>query len=198
MPEAACSCRDYPDIRLSRAEVLGRAKAFKALASRLTLVAANPDREHRLFTCSPCGAFWQGARALHVGTKPYLFRVPSVCPSSWLETRFVDPDEILVFVAGLDRYLERNQFALAQVACAHTPCAALAIRHSVHCLLHHIEALQASHLLPQLPVGRWFGPYVPLGPDAFIRHVTALQSDLARVTQPGLTPGSTGLATLAG
>lgn len=186
MSHTYCDCSTYSDLRLQRSDFAARLKATKGLSARLALTATHPDGEHSYHSCSTCGQSWQRARALHFGTKPYFFAVPTAAPAEWLLQRFVDPDEVFAFVLGIDRFLDHTRFSLSASACSHVGCACRAIAHSVHCLSHHVQALQSARLLPRLPDGRWFGPYEPLGPEAFTRYLAEKHDAISSATAPAV------------
>ncbi len=179
MPTPACDCAALAELRLSREAFTTRFKATKALAARLGSGIAHPDGEHSLHSCPSCGSHWQRAKALYFGTKPYFFCIPPVDQAAWLLSPFVDPDEVFAFVTSVDRFLDRTAFSLGSGACSHAGCTSTAIALSVHCLSHHVRALQAARLLARLPSGRWFGPYESLGPAAFERYLAEKQATLA-------------------
>src|SRR5687768_4913901 len=95
----SCECDRFPDIELAREAITKRARTTGAIRKRLQLVSEHPDREHKFYRCSQCNASWQLANAWNWGAKDYIFRVPSVEVGAWLQERFVDPDDLLIFIA---------------------------------------------------------------------------------------------------
>src|SRR5450756_2480805 len=136
---SACDCDAFPDLLLERKSITSRAKQQRSLTERLIRVASHSDGEHRLFHCPHCGTYWQGASAWALGAKPYMFRVPATTEEEWLRDRFVDPDDVLVFVALTERFLKAQQFGHAGTVCATKGCGLTAIKLSVFCLRHHVE-----------------------------------------------------------
>jgi hypothetical protein len=171
-----CDCSTFPDLLLERKSITSRAKLQRALSNRLALVSSSPDAEHRLFHCPQCGAHWQGASAWALGAKPYMFRVPDTTAEEWSRERFVDPDEVLVFVALVERFLKAQQFGHAGNVCASQGCGLTAVTLSVFCLRHHVESLQDSKLLPRTPQGKWFGHYLSFRPEHLQRWLAEVQA----------------------
>jgi hypothetical protein len=173
---SACDCNAFPDLLLERKSITARAKQQRALVGRLLLVASHPDAEHRLFLCPLCSTYWQGASAWALGAKPYMFCVPSTTEEEWVRERFVDPDEVLVFVALMERFLRSQQFAHSSSVCATQGCGLAAIKLSLFCLRHQVESLQQAKLLPGTPEGRWFGHYLSFHPDYLQRWLAETQA----------------------
>jgi hypothetical protein len=121
------------------------------------LLAKDSTGEHRLLRCSVCDQHWQVSRAWNWGNDPYAFRIPSVSKEEWLQDRFVDPDELLIYAALLE------SFPLDELSgnpCHEPGCARSSLSQSIFCAPHHLRQLQAAGLFPGYPPGRWFPPYV--------------------------------------
>lgn len=135
------SLTDYPHIEFTRDAVGKRAKVTKGIISRLSLIAEHPDGEHRLYRDEKTGEFWQYASAWNWGAKPYCFLVPEIDPGDWKEERYVDPDEMLIYVALMQQFLS------------------VPTNREISDLPKHVRSLQRIGNLPKDPEGRWFGPY---------------------------------------
>ena len=135
------SLQQYPHIEFTREAVSKRAKETKGIISELELVAKHEDGEHRLYRNKETNEFWQYASAWNWGAKPYCFLVPEIAPDEWKNERFVDPDEMLIYVATMQRFLS------------------VPTNRKIKGLKKHIESLQRIKRFPEEPIGRWFGPY---------------------------------------
>ena len=159
----ACSCSSFRDLEFVRKDISKRIKESRSLRKSLELVSSHTDAEHKLYRCQSCGQMWQGSRAWNWGNDEYLFKVPIIEVADWLENVFVQPDELLIYVAVVGEYWHRNRFDLSEKICRAQSCSRNAIANSVLCLRHHMESLQRAHMLPTSPVGRWFPPYEESG-----------------------------------
>lgn len=155
-----CTCATYPDIEFLRSAVRERIKASRALKKSFTLVAKHSSGEHKLYSCPDCAQLWQGSRAWNWGNDEYLFRVPALRIEDWLREVFVQPDEMLIYVATMRSILDAGRFVAGTGACVVHACESVAVEGLATCLHHHVQALQDAGQLAQEPVGRWFGPYV--------------------------------------
>ena len=135
------SLPDYPHIEFTREAVSKRAKATKEILSRLRLISEHPDGEHRLYRDERTNEFWQYASAWNWGAKPYCFLVPEIDPDEWKAERYVDPDEMLIYVAMMQEFLS------------------VPTNREIIDLPKHVQSLQRIGNLPKNPEGRWFGPY---------------------------------------
>ena len=155
-----CNCKDYPDLEFKRSDISKRIKVTPTLKKSLSLVAKLPDNTdlHKLYICESCGQQWQLSRAWNWVNEPYLFRVPSVSAEEWLTLPYVQPDEMLIFIAVLEGMTPLLR-QLQELQCRMEPCRNKAIVGSVFCPQHHIESLQAVPSFPAYPRGRWFPPY---------------------------------------
>lgn len=131
----------YPHIEFSREAVSKRARQTKGILSRLTLLAKHSDGEHRLYRDEKTNEFWQYSSAWNWGAKPYCFLVPEIDPEVWKEERYVDPDEMLIYVAMMQQFLS------------------VPTNREISDLPKHISSLQRIGSFPKDPEGRWFGPY---------------------------------------
>jgi hypothetical protein len=131
----------FPHIEFTRDAVSKRAKETKKILPRLVLIAEHPDKEHRLYRDDDTKEYWQYASAWNWGAKPYCFLVPEIETEDWVKERYVDPDEMLIYVAVMAQYLS------------------VPSNRAIPNLAHHIQSLQRIGNLPKEPEGRWFGPY---------------------------------------
>lgn len=170
-----CTCGEYADLKLDRADISRRSKQSKRLRGILNLVTEHREGEHKLFRCSTCEQLWQQSRAWNWGNIEYLFKVPPIAVRDWESLPYVAPDELLIYAAVLDRFLAGKTFRPTEAKCRHEGCAKQAVELSVHCLRHHIESLQRIGNLPKTPAGRWFDPYRNISPETLDRHIEAKQ-----------------------
>lgn len=154
-----CDCPRFEPLALTRDAVNQRARETKSLKSRLEQIAEHPEGEHRLLRCPLCGQLWQRSLAWNWGNKEYLFCVPEIEYESWISEPFVQPDELLIFAAVVERFLENASLEPREARCRREGCREPAVKLSAFCRLHHIKNLQAARQLPQSPTGRWFAPY---------------------------------------
>lgn len=136
------SLSQFPHIEFSREAVSKRAKETKAILARLSIIAKHPDGEHRLYRDETTNEYWQYSSAWNWGAKPYCFLVPELEIEEWTTERYVDPDEMLVFVASFEQFL------------------AAPTNKQIPDLPKHVRSLQRIGNLPKNPEGRWFGPYM--------------------------------------
>lgn len=155
-----CTCATYADIEFLRSAMRERIKASRALKKSFGLVANHSSGEHKLYACPDCGQLWQGSRAWNWGNDEYLFRVPAVDIGEWLREVFVQPDEMMVYVAAARSLLDEGRFVAGTRACTVHACDRVAVEGLATCLQHHLRALQNAGQLAKDPTGRWFGPYV--------------------------------------
>lgn len=135
------SLKKYPHIEFTREAVSKRAKETKEILSALVLVAEHPDSEHRLYRDNKTNEYWQYSSAWNWGAKPYCFLVPEIDNEEWKKERFVDPDEMMIFIAGMQQFLS------------------VPTNRQINNLKDHVESLQRIGNIPKNPEGRWFGPY---------------------------------------
>ena len=157
MPE--CECASYGHLEQNRKSINRRIRDTRSIKQRLSMVAQHPDGEHILLRCGVCGQLWQSSRAWNWGNKEYVFRVPDISEADWLAEPFVSPDELLIYMASMDDFLERNDFRESTTVCRVEGCQNNAVQGLVTCLEHHIASLQRVHALPARPGGRRFPPY---------------------------------------
>jgi hypothetical protein len=162
-----CSCHATGDLDLVRDAISKRIRISNSLKRELALVVRHTDREHRLYRCEVCGRLWQAAYASNWGAKEYLFRVPDIESVDWEKEQYVDPDELLLFVAVITGFLGQPGLKVAGNACQVADCGESAVTLSAFCVQHHVESLQRVGQLPTLPEGRFFGAYASLGKDEF-------------------------------
>ena len=157
---AQCDCEQYGDIELLRSAVDGRIGQTRKLRKALTLLTESQDKLKRLYECGICKQLWQESRAWgwdNWDEPVYLFKVPATSVADWLQEQFLQPHELLIFNACIERVVQ-NRMEKTE-PCAASGCTAKAIVGSVNCLPHHIQSLQRVRLVPQDPKGRWFHPY---------------------------------------
>ncbi len=137
------SLEKYPHIPFDRKEITTRIKETQSLINSLKLIAKHPDKEHRLYKDENTKEYWQFAYAWNWGSKPYCFLVPEIDIDDWKNERFVDPDELSIYVASMKDYLS------------------IPTNRQIENLPEHVKQLQQIGNLPKAPQGRWFGPYRP-------------------------------------
>ena len=136
------SLTQFPHIEFTREAVTKRAKETKAIVGGLTLIGEHTDGEHRLYVDDATGDCWQYSSAWNWGAKPYCFLVPSITLEDWLAERYVDPDEMIIYVAVMQQFL------------------AAPTNRQIPDLPKHVSSLQHIGNMPKDPEGRWFGPYL--------------------------------------
>ena len=159
MSTLSCSCGAFRDLELVRKDISKRIKESRQLRTVLDLVCSHSDAEQKLYQCKVCGTLWQGSRAWNWGNDEYLFTVPPITLADWQQEVFVQPDELLIFVAVIGEFWDKNRFDLTEEYCRTEGCQNNSIVNSVLCPRHHMESLQHAHMLPATPTGRWFPPY---------------------------------------
>ncbi len=155
---ATCQCIEYEDLEMLRKVISKRINESKTLKKLLRPIAKSSNKEHQLWCCDSCGQAWQSSRAWNWGNELYLFKIPDISVQDWLEMTFVQADELLIYVSGMDDFLSQN-LEVGIHNCKESGCVEKAISGLSLCLKHHVENLQSVHRLPQDPVGRWFSPY---------------------------------------
>lgn len=155
-----CKCAEFEDLEMLRKVISKRIKESKKLKKVLNLLTKSEDGEHVLMNCKSCGQYWQSSRAWNWGNDPYLFRVPEIKNADWRQEPYVQPDELLVYVASLQDILSQSNFEPKNEPCRMKGCEQSAIKGLANCLEHHVQNLQKINQLPQNPEGRWFPPYL--------------------------------------
>lgn len=155
----SCDCSTYQPLELDRPSINKRIKASKAIMKRLEPLATNADLRVTLFSCPTCRLFWQSGHEWNFADKEYLFQVPLIEISEWLREPYAQPAAMLIYSALMRDFFERNSFEPTDSTCREPGCSKHAIRFTVHCRDHHIEALRRIGSLPKKPVGRLFPPY---------------------------------------
>jgi hypothetical protein len=155
-----CTCKRYVDIELSRADVDQRIGDSRTLRKHLRFLVESPDKLKRLYECEGCKQLWQESEAWgwdNWDEPIHLFKVPTVSIDEWLQEQYIQPHELLVFSACIERVLKGAMEK--KELCVVVGCTGKAIAGSLNCLPHHVLSLQKVRLLPQFPKGRWFRPY---------------------------------------
>ena len=155
-----CKCAEFEDLEMLRKVISKRIKETKKLKKALNLLTKSEDGEHVLMNCESCGQYWQGSRAWNWGNDLYLFRVPKIANEDWQQEPYVQPDELLIYVASLQGILDQGNFEPKSEPCRVEGCEQPAIKGLVNCLEHHVQNLQKINQLPRNPKGRWFPPYL--------------------------------------
>ena len=158
-----CECEGYEHLELLRKCIDRRIKETKKLRKQFEILAEHENRLDKLLRCEACGQYWQSSRAWNFGNKEYQFKVPEIEIAEWLSEPYVRPDQMLIHSAIMQDYFERNTFAETDNECRAEGCNLRAIKLSVFCTVHHIEALQRAGALPRDPKGRGFLPYHSAG-----------------------------------
>jgi hypothetical protein len=177
----SCRCDTTRPLELTREAISQRAKQTRELKRVLAVLTDHPDREHQLRRCETCGQLWQRANAWNWGAKEYFFIVPPVETQAWLDLPFVDPDELLIWVSTIDGFVRKGDFRPGPRQCAEAACHHSAIQYSVLCIAHHIASLQAVHILPPTPRGRFYAPYDHLKPEKLNEYLAAQQQRIEPV-----------------
>jgi hypothetical protein len=163
-----CECSQYEHLELYRKAVSKRIKQTKTLKKQLEIIAEHSNGEYKLLKCPACGQLWQSSRAWNWGNDEYLFKVPNIQIDEWLSEPYIPPDEMLIYSAVMQDYMERNSFVETERECRAEGCVNRAVEFTVFCLEHHIESLQNAGALPKDPTGRWFAPYHRAGTNGDI------------------------------
>jgi hypothetical protein len=153
-----CSCAKYLPLELSRDQVEKRIKESQVIQKSLDLQCESPNG-HSLFQCKFCKQAWQLSSAWNWGGKTYVFKVPNIEISEWLDNPYVSPADMLIYSALVDEYLAKNNLIASDKSCKIENCREKALMKNVLCKYHFIESLQKVGLLPKPPVGRIFAPY---------------------------------------
>lgn len=154
----SCGCDEYGHLEFDRKTISKRIRQTPDIIGEFKLVTAVTSGAHTLYRCPKCGQLWQQSFAWSWGSRPYAFRVPRIGWREWLKRQYVHPSDILEFMWVMSEFLQQR-FTRSRRTCTNLDCSEKAIQLSVHCLKHHVQALQKAELLPPNPAGRWFGPY---------------------------------------
>jgi len=160
----SCKCKKYKHLELKRSEISRRIRQSKKLKNKLQIIAKHSSSEHKLLKCPECGQYWQSSGVWNRGNYPYLFKVPEIDPDNWLHEPYIQPDELLIYVAIMSKYMSQD-FVKSSRVCRVDGCNEHALDISAFCLSRHIRSLQKVSLLPKDPHGRWFLPYHRAGDD---------------------------------
>lgn len=156
----SCKCSKYPDLPLVRDAITRRIRDTKAIVARLTLLETNSRDRLSLYVCGTCGQHWQTGHEWNFGDRDYIFRVPAIETSEWLREPYCQPASMLIFSAAMKRYYEMNDLAEGDAPCREAGCPSRAMKQGLFCLDHLLEQLRAMKILPPVPAGRLFPPYV--------------------------------------
>lgn len=88
-----CGCASYKDLELLWDDVTTRIKETKKLRPSLQRIDGTGDKRDALYKCESCGQLWQDSYAWGWDTEGdprYLFRVPRVSVSEWIQLRLFD------------------------------------------------------------------------------------------------------------
>jgi len=154
-----CECSKYEPLELYRKAISKRIRQTKTLKRKLETIAEHGEGEHRLLKCSSCGQFWQSSHAWNWGNNEYLFQVPLIQIDEWLTEPYMQPDELLIYSAVMQRYMDNNTFVETERKCRVEACVDRAVELTVFCREHHITSLQNAGALSKEPKGRLFPPY---------------------------------------
>jgi hypothetical protein len=155
----SCACAKYPPLELSRDQIDKRIKATKNILRHLDLRGESP-KGHSLFQCKSCKQFWQLSNAWNWGGKNYLFKVPDIETSDWIDNPYISPADMTIYSASMEEYFRKNKFKESDNACKIENCNKKSLSNNVLCKEHFIESLQKIGLLPQPLQGRMFAPYI--------------------------------------
>jgi hypothetical protein len=156
---SSCTCETYGDLTADRKSINLRIKESKQLKKLLSLITDKADRSNKLYRCNSCGQLWQGSYAWNWGGYEYLFKVPAINLDQWRIEPYVQPDELILYIALMQQYHERIDPTETTSICTVAGCGKHAVKLSMCCLQHQIEQLQAIGILPKKPPGIYFPPY---------------------------------------
>ncbi|RSD27800.1 hypothetical protein [Mesobacillus subterraneus] len=154
-----CGCDSVKDLTLQRNDISKRIKESKMLKKRFRLIAKHSNGEEKLYVCNECNQLWQGSYAWNFGNGEYLFKIPSIEIKKWEVEHYTAPDEILMYLALMDRFLTENTFVASEENCRKENCNNKAVKGLNLCLEHHIKSLQYIGNLPKTPKGKLSDPY---------------------------------------
>lgn len=154
-----CICENYKVLELQRNDISKRIKESKLLKKQLTTISKHNNGEARLYKCDVCNQIWQGNYAWNFGNGEYLFRVPFTEIVEWESNPYVAPDEILIYLSIMERFLYGNTFRLSIQVCKKENCNNKSLEGTHFCFEHHIISLQNIGNLPKEPTGKLFPPY---------------------------------------
>jgi predicted RNA-binding Zn-ribbon protein involved in translation (DUF1610 family) len=155
----SCQCSQYEPIELCRPSIRKRIKATRAIKRELEVVATNNENNLTLFKCPTCGQLWQNGREWNFGNDEYVFQVPETSVVDWLTEPYQQPAAMMIYDAVMSRFEAGIDRTPSNRNCKHPDCNEAALRNTVHCRTHHIEAMQRTSQLPPAPTGRVFPPY---------------------------------------
>lgn len=156
-PFVDCTCSTFSHITADRNSIRQRINESKQLKKLLTLLTKDA-KGNKLYRCDKCEQLWQGSKAWNWGGNEYLFKVPAVDIDEWKLEPFVQPDELILYIARMESYNEHLDKEETSELCKAAECRNHAIKLSIYCLPHHIAQLQQSQILPSKPSGRYFLP----------------------------------------
>ena len=154
-----CSCAKFTPIELKREAIDQRIKESPSIKKRLKPLAKIDSQRLSLYQCPQCGQLWQSGHEWNFGDKDYLFHVPGIEASDWVQEPYAQPAAMMIYSAMMETFMSQNSFTPTSRQCKSNGCNEHAIDKSVLCKAHHIESLQKFHMLPQPPSGRIFPPY---------------------------------------
>src|SRR3712207_5349995 len=99
-----CGCPLYGDLPLTRDSVKRRIGETRIIKQYLRAAERHPEGEHLLLKCRVCGQLWQSSRAWNFGDQEYVFKVPATRETEWIIEPYVQPDELVYYVAMTDGY----------------------------------------------------------------------------------------------
>ena len=155
-----CNCYLYKDLDLNCASISARIKETKSIISSLFLVSKKSESNGmRLYSCPDCHQHWQYSSAWNWGAKPYVYKIPNVTVELWRDNPFVRPDEILIYNAVMERFVNKIGGASNEANCNTADCTEKSLTSVPFCIRCHIKNLQAVQMLPQPISGKVFPPY---------------------------------------
>lgn len=150
-----CACSSYEDLNGLPA-VRNRGHNTGKIIKSLEFIVKHDDNEHQLYKCSHCEQHWQSC--WWQGNKPYIYKVPDIGVTDWLEKPFINLCTIFGRIEKIQEYLKGPKFEEQTALCRFPGCEEHSIRLSVLCLFHHMENIGIKITMPD--DYRWFGPYV--------------------------------------
>ena len=105
-----------------REKISERIKHTPRLKRSLETVVEHSLGEHKLLKCQVCGQHWQLSRAWNWGNYKYVFKVPNIEADEWSSEPYVQPDELLIYSAVMQDYLNKNIFVETDRECRSDDC----------------------------------------------------------------------------
>jgi hypothetical protein len=152
----ACRCIAYTDLD-GRPALNKRGNEINKMLRSLQMIAEHPGGEHKLFSCTGCEQLWQQSLDWMRSNQRYLFKVPSIEITDWLDKPFVQPDDLFNRARHIQQYLRGAVFEELEPLCRSANCPNHSVKFSVFCAFHHMLNIGIKEEIPD-DYG-WFDPY---------------------------------------